>query len=88
MYLFTHYLQEKVVNSISELYSFMDKSNSTLDLKVLGEVADEEPAEYADQVRCTESDRFLLPSVGSQLRAAGLMLNASHGIQILHLLHV
>ncbi len=47
VYLFTHYLQEKVVNSISELYAFMDKSNTTLDLKVLGEVSDEVEQELA-----------------------------------------
>jgi hypothetical protein len=34
VYLYTHYLQEKVVNSISELYAFMDRANTTLDLKV------------------------------------------------------
>lgn len=34
MYLYTHYLQEKVVNSISELYNFMAKANTTLELKV------------------------------------------------------
>lgn len=33
-YLYTHYLQEKVINSITELYAFMDVSNTTLDLKV------------------------------------------------------
>jgi dynein heavy chain len=38
VYLFTHYLQDKVVNSISELYAFMDGSNSTLDLKVCARV--------------------------------------------------
>lgn len=48
VYLFTHYLQEKVVNSISELYNFMDNSNTTLDLKVLGEVAEEE-SEHAGE---------------------------------------
>ncbi|KAL6747291.1 flagellar outer dynein arm heavy chain beta [Haematococcus lacustris] len=42
VYLYTHYLQEKVVNSISDLYSFMDGANSTLELKVLGEVAEED----------------------------------------------
>jgi hypothetical protein len=31
-------LQDKVVNSISELYSFMDSADATLALKVLGEV--------------------------------------------------
>lgn len=39
VHLYTHHLQEKVVNSISELYSFMNHSNDTLDLKVLGEVS-------------------------------------------------
>ncbi|MEW5311809.1 MAG: hypothetical protein WDW38_003494 [Sanguina aurantia] len=46
VYLFTHFLQDKVVNSIAELYSFMEGSGSTLDLKVMGEVMDEEH-EYA-----------------------------------------
>jgi hypothetical protein len=31
-------VQDKVVNSISELYSFMDSADSTLALKVLGEL--------------------------------------------------
>jgi hypothetical protein len=31
-------LQDKVANSISELYSFMDGADATLALKVLGEV--------------------------------------------------
>lgn len=31
-------LQDKVINSISELYSFMDGADGTLALKVLGEV--------------------------------------------------
>lgn len=31
-------LQDKVVNSTSELYSFMDSADATLALKVLGEV--------------------------------------------------
>lgn len=44
VYLYTHYLQDKVVNSITELYAFMDRANTTLDLKVLGEVAEEEAA--------------------------------------------
>lgn len=34
--------QEKVINSITELYSFMDSSNQTLDLKVMGEGAEDE----------------------------------------------
>jgi len=38
VHLYTHHLQEKVVSSIGELYEFMNTSNSTLDLKVLGEV--------------------------------------------------
>ncbi|PNW78281.1 hypothetical protein CHLRE_09g403800v5 [Chlamydomonas reinhardtii] len=49
VYLFTHYLQEKVVNSITELYTFMDTSNSTLDLKVMGEGVEEEPEYHPDQ---------------------------------------
>lgn len=40
--------QDKVVNSITELYAFMDSSNSTLDLKVLGE-GGEEDAVHHDQ---------------------------------------
>lgn len=36
--LFTQYLQEKVINSMSELYNFMGESNNILDRKVLGEV--------------------------------------------------
>lgn len=32
------FVQDKVVNSTSELYSFMDSADSTLALKVLGEV--------------------------------------------------
>ena len=38
VHLYTHHLQEKVVSSIGELYTFMNTSNDTLDLKVLGEV--------------------------------------------------
>jgi len=38
VHLYTHHLQEKVVSSIGELYDFMNTSNNTLDLKVLGEV--------------------------------------------------
>lgn len=34
VHLYTHHLQEKVVNSIGELYTFMNASNDTLDLKV------------------------------------------------------
>lgn len=41
--------QEKVVNSITELYTFMDTSNSTLDLKVMGEGVEEEPEYHPDQ---------------------------------------
>lgn len=36
--LFVFAVQDKVVNSISELYSFMDSADATLALKVLGEV--------------------------------------------------
>eukprot|EP00879_Flechtneria_rotunda_P005416 GHRR01005708.1.p1 GENE.GHRR01005708.1~~GHRR01005708.1.p1 ORF type:complete len:1495 (+),score=578.36 GHRR01005708.1:300-4784(+) len=42
VYLFTHYLQDKVVNSISELYSFMDSADATLARKVLGEGGEEQ----------------------------------------------
>jgi dynein heavy chain len=45
VYLFTHYLQDKVVNSITDLYAFMGTSNATLDLKVMGEGGEDE-AEY------------------------------------------
>lgn len=34
VYLFTHYLQEKVVNSVEELYVFMNNTNEVLDKKV------------------------------------------------------
>ncbi|KAF5834390.1 hypothetical protein DUNSADRAFT_8976 [Dunaliella salina] len=47
VHLFTHHLQEKVVSSIGELYGFMDTSNGTLDLKVLGEVDEEAQEEEA-----------------------------------------
>eukprot|EP00955_Chlamydomonas_euryale_P098700 365162-Chlamydomonas_euryale.AAC.24 len=43
--LFTQYLQEKVVNSMSDLYAFMDEANLILDRKVLGEV-DESEADH------------------------------------------
>jgi dynein heavy chain, axonemal len=39
VYLFTHYLQDKVNNSISELYNFIDLSNTTLDRKVSAHLA-------------------------------------------------
>lgn len=42
-------LQDKVVNSISELYSFMDGADSTLARKVLGEGGAEEGAEAPAQ---------------------------------------
>jgi dynein heavy chain len=35
-------MQDKVINSITELYTFMDTSDATLGLKVLGEGGDEE----------------------------------------------
>ncbi|DBB00313.1 TPA: Dynein beta chain, flagellar outer arm [Trebouxia sp. C0004] len=41
IYLFTHYLQIKVVSSMEELYKFMNQSNATLDLKVGSELATE-----------------------------------------------
>ncbi len=47
-----------MVNSITELYSFMDSSNNTLDLKVLGEGSEEEElhaeedSEEAGACRC------------------------------------
>eukprot|EP00201_Polytomella_parva_P017476 CAMPEP_0175071536 /NCGR_PEP_ID=MMETSP0052_2-20121109/19298_1 /TAXON_ID=51329 ORGANISM="Polytomella parva, Strain SAG 63-3" /NCGR_SAMPLE_ID=MMETSP0052_2 /ASSEMBLY_ACC=CAM_ASM_000194 /LENGTH=4543 /DNA_ID=CAMNT_0016338719 /DNA_START=12 /DNA_END=13643 /DNA_ORIENTATION=- len=44
-YLYTHYLQEKVINSVADLYVFMDSSNGILDLKVLGEVSEADLAE-------------------------------------------
>ena len=44
--LFTSYLSEKVVYSMTELYSFMETANSTLELKVLGEVGDDSSAGY------------------------------------------
>lgn len=40
-------LQDKVVSSISELYSFMDASDATLARKVLGEGASEQAADDA-----------------------------------------
>lgn len=39
------FLQDKVVNSISELYSFMDGADATLARKVLGEGGEEEGIE-------------------------------------------
>ncbi len=42
------YPQEKVINSITELYTFMDSSNQTLDLKVMGEGAEDEVEYVAD----------------------------------------
>lgn len=52
-------LQDKVVNSISELYSFMDGADATLTLKVLGEVDEdgaprEEGHDAAGQFTCLE----------------------------------
>jgi hypothetical protein len=40
-------LQDKVVSSISELYSFMDASDATLARKVLGEGASDQQADEA-----------------------------------------
>ncbi len=59
VYLFTHFLQEKVVNSISELYTFMDKSNATLELKVLGEVAEDAEEHHGehDEVSQEQKDK-------------------------------
>jgi dynein heavy chain len=42
--LFTSYLSEKVINSMTDLYSFMETANATLELKVLGEVGEDSSA--------------------------------------------
>lgn len=51
-------LQDKVVNSISELYSFMDSADATLALKVLGEVDDNgEPVrQHSEEGGCAVHD--------------------------------
>lgn len=69
VYLFTHYLQNKVVNSISELYSFMDSADATLALKVLGEVDENgEPVTELAEGRAVLS----CVSVGKALQRAPL----------------
>jgi hypothetical protein len=61
----THHQQEKVTGSITELYSFIDASNGTLDKKVLGELAEEE--EEGGQVGCWQLPRPLTRPAGVPL---------------------
>ncbi|KAA6419077.1 MAG: flagellar outer dynein arm heavy chain beta [Trebouxia sp. A1-2] len=55
IYLFTHYLQIKVVSSMEELYKFMNQSNATLDLKVGSELATE-PLPEGEAVEGADSE--------------------------------
>eukprot|EP00798_Chlamydomonas_sp_ICE-L_P004667 gene4667-14864_t len=54
VYLFTHYLQDKVINSITGLYSFMEGSNGVLELKVLGESTGADADDAAEMVEQEE----------------------------------
>ncbi|CAD7696266.1 unnamed protein product [Ostreobium quekettii] len=56
VYLYTHYLQDKVVNSMGDLYQFMNTTNSTLDIKVGKEEQAEEEEEGHEEPPVVEDD--------------------------------
>ena len=62
----TSTLQDKVINNITELYTFMDTSDATLGLKVLGEGGDEEENAGHDEHHAEHAGEALSATNGIQ----------------------